>query len=86
MSITPFLFLAFHFYLFSKKVKVLGHLNYESCNNHNMANRNLTTISVSHENYFLLKQLGNTGESFNDVLTRVLKSITPTKGDQTTDT
>jgi hypothetical protein len=44
--------------------------------------RKLTTISVSIENYLLLKQLGNTGDSFNDVLTRVLKTVTPLKGGQ----
>jgi hypothetical protein len=61
-----------------------GHLNYEFYNNHNMEkfHKKLTTISVSGENYFILKQLGNTGDSFNDVLTRMLKSITPLKGDQ----
>jgi predicted CopG family antitoxin len=36
----------------------------------------LTTISVSYENYLTLKKLGSTGDSFNDVLTEVLKKIT----------
>lgn len=34
----------------------------------------LTTISISKENYFILKGMGNTGDSFNDVLTRILKN------------
>jgi predicted CopG family antitoxin len=33
----------------------------------------LTTISVSRENYLALKKLGSTGDSFNDVLTEILK-------------
>jgi predicted CopG family antitoxin len=33
----------------------------------------LTTISVSQENYLALKKLGTTGDSFNDVLTEILK-------------
>ena len=35
----------------------------------------LTTISVSRENYLALKKLGSTGDSFNDVLTELLKKI-----------
>lgn len=35
-----------------------------------------TTISVSKENYLALKRLGGTGDSFNDVLTEVLKKVT----------
>lgn len=35
----------------------------------------LTTISVSKENYLALKKLGSAGDSFNDVLTDVLKKI-----------
>jgi predicted CopG family antitoxin len=35
----------------------------------------LTTISVSEENYLVLKRLGCAGDSFNDVLTEVLKKI-----------
>jgi hypothetical protein len=42
----------------------------------------LTTISISHENYLILKGLGNTGDSFNDVLTRLLKDRSLLKGDQ----
>lgn len=37
--------------------------------------RKLTTISVSKENYLALKRLGFAGDSFNDVLTDVLKKI-----------
>jgi len=37
--------------------------------------RKLTTISVSEENYLALKRLGSAGDSFNDVLTEVLKKI-----------
>ena len=33
----------------------------------------LKTISVSRENYLALKKLGSTGDSFNDVLTEILK-------------
>ena len=33
----------------------------------------LTTISLTQENYQALKELGKTGDSFNDVLTRILK-------------
>lgn len=35
--------------------------------------RKLTTISVSWENYLALKKLGSAGDSFNDVLTEILK-------------
>jgi predicted CopG family antitoxin len=35
----------------------------------------LTTISVSEENYLALKKLGSAWDSFNDVLTEVLKKI-----------
>jgi hypothetical protein len=37
-------------------------------------NNKLTTIAISRENYFKLKNLGQTGDSFNDVLTMILKS------------
>jgi predicted CopG family antitoxin len=48
--------------------------------------RKLTTISVSDENYLILKKLGNTGDSFNDVLTRILHNNTQPKGDPKNDT
>jgi predicted CopG family antitoxin len=35
----------------------------------------LTTISVSYENYQKLKKLGGAGDSFNDVITEVLKTL-----------
>jgi predicted CopG family antitoxin len=35
----------------------------------------LTSISLSKENYDKLKRLGYTGESFNDVLSRVLENV-----------
>lgn len=35
----------------------------------------LTTIAVSKENYLALKRLGNAGDSFNDVVTEVLKKV-----------
>lgn len=34
----------------------------------------LTTISISKENYLILKRMGQTSDSFNDVLTRLLKN------------
>ena len=33
-----------------------------------------TTISISEENYWILKRLGFAGDSFNDVLARLLKN------------
>lgn len=36
--------------------------------------KNLTTISITKSNYEILKDLGKTGESFNDVITRLVKS------------
>ena len=45
-------------------------------------NNKLTTISVSYENYLILKELGNTGDSFNDVLTRLLKNRNVLMGDR----
>ena len=35
---------------------------------------NLKQIAVSKQNYALLKQLGQAGDSFNDVVSRLLKS------------
>jgi predicted CopG family antitoxin len=37
------------------------------------SNNKLTTIAVSSENYLALKRLGSAGDSFNDVVTEVLK-------------
>jgi predicted CopG family antitoxin len=36
--------------------------------------KKLTTISISKKNYCILKKMGFTGESFNDVLDRILKN------------
>ena len=33
----------------------------------------LTTLAVTRENYACTKELGRTGDSFNDVLSRILK-------------
>jgi predicted CopG family antitoxin len=41
-------------------------------------NPNLKQIAVSKQNYALLKSLGEAGDSFNDVLTRLLKNMTAT--------
>ena len=48
--------------------------------------RELTTISVSQKNYLILKELGNTGDSFNDVLSRILEDVVYLKKDQNSDT
>jgi predicted CopG family antitoxin len=37
-------------------------------------NPNLKQIAISKQNYILLKSLGQAGESFNDVVSRLLKS------------
>ncbi|HEX2408617.1 MAG TPA: hypothetical protein VHJ38_15545 [Nitrososphaeraceae archaeon] len=36
--------------------------------------KKLTTIAISKENYFILKRMGQTSDSFNDVLSRLLKN------------
>ncbi len=36
----------------------------------------LKHIAVDERNYLTLKQLGNAGDSFNDVISRLLKSTT----------
>ena len=38
-------------------------------------NNRLTTIAVSSKNYLALKRLGNAGDSFNDVVTEILRKI-----------
>jgi hypothetical protein len=38
-----------------------------------------TTIAVSKENYELLKQYGKFGETFNDILSRILRQNTELK-------
>jgi predicted CopG family antitoxin len=39
-------------------------------------NPNLKQIAVSKQNYILLKSLGQAGDSFNDVVSRLLKNTT----------
>ena len=41
-----------------------------------MSSKNLKQIAVSEENYLILKGLGSAGDSFNDVVTDVLKKVT----------
>jgi flagellar hook-basal body complex protein FliE len=38
----------------------------------------LTNISVSYENYLKLKKMGGAGDSFNDVLSELLKKVSQT--------
>jgi len=38
-----------------------------------MSSKNLKQIVVSEENYFKLKKFGLAGDSFNDVITEILK-------------
>jgi predicted CopG family antitoxin len=38
-----------------------------------MTYKSLKMIAVSEENYLILKRLGRAGDSFNDVITEVLK-------------
>jgi predicted CopG family antitoxin len=40
-----------------------------------MSSKTLKMIAVSEENYLVLKRLGSAGDSFNDVVTGVLKKI-----------
>jgi len=40
-----------------------------------MSTKSLKHIVVSRENYFKLKNLGNAGDSFNDVITIMLKGV-----------
>ena len=50
------------------------------------SHRELTTISVSQKNYLILKELGSTGDSFNDVLSRILENVVYLKEDQNSGT
>ena len=43
----------------------------------------LTTIAISKENYFILKKMGQTSDSFNDVLSRLLKNNYLLESDRT---
>jgi predicted CopG family antitoxin len=47
-------------------------------------NPNLKQIAVSKQNYILLKSLGQAGDSFNDVVSRLLKRASAAT-QQTTD-
>ena len=38
-----------------------------------MTYKSLKMIAVSEENYLILKRLGRAGDSFNDVITKILK-------------
>jgi predicted CopG family antitoxin len=35
----------------------------------------LKQIAISHENYITLKKLGDAGDSFNDVISRILEKM-----------
>jgi predicted CopG family antitoxin len=48
-------------------------------------NPNLKQIAVSKQNYILLKSLGQAGDSFNDVVSRLLKSAAVTARQKTED-
>ena len=50
------------------------------------SHKGLTTISVSQKNYLILKELGSTGDSFNDVLSRILANRVYLKNDQNSGT
>ena len=39
-----------------------------------MSSKRLKLIAVDEQNYLILKRMGYTSESFNDVLTRLLKN------------
>jgi len=62
-----------------QSAQVRGHAgvlnNYYGNHRMNKSRKELTTISVSRENYLSLKKLGCAGEYFNDVLTEILKKI-----------
>jgi hypothetical protein len=40
-----------------------------------MENKKFINISISYENYNALRELGKTRDSFNDVLSRILKKV-----------
>ena len=40
-----------------------------------MCSNNLKHITVNNDNYYTLKRLGNAGDSFNDVITELLKKL-----------
>lgn len=45
-----------------------------------MTYKSLKMIAVSEENYLILKRLGRAGDSFNDVITEMLKQRSPHTG------
>jgi hypothetical protein len=45
----------------------------------NRKRNGLTTIAISIANYQAMKELGRTGDTFNDVLTKVLEQNAKTK-------
>jgi predicted CopG family antitoxin len=47
--------------------------------NQNKDSKNFTTIAISNENYKLLKRYGKFGESFNDIVSNILKHSKPQK-------
>jgi len=44
-----------------------------------MSSKTLKQIAVSEENYQKLKDLGRAGDSFNDVITKILIEVVVTK-------
>jgi predicted CopG family antitoxin len=44
-----------------------------------MSVKTLKHITVDERNYLILKQLGSAGDSFNDVISRLLKKSTTTQ-------
>lgn len=46
-----------------------------------MSLKSLKHITVDEANYLALKQLGNAGDSFNDVITKILEKLTPSQTD-----
>ena len=46
---------------------------YKRINKEDKIRNKLTTIAISKENYYILKRMGQTSDSFNDVLSRILK-------------
>jgi predicted CopG family antitoxin len=48
--------------------------SYNTIKNEDTISNKLTTIAISKENYFILKRMGQTSDSFNDVISRLLKN------------
>jgi hypothetical protein len=46
-----------------------------------MTRKGIRLIAVSQENYLALKKLGMAGDSFNDVLTAIIKKVNPLQTD-----